>query len=180
MTLDENANIVLLGFMGTGKSATGRIVARNLEREFVDMDSTIELRAGKSIPRIFKEDGEPAFRAMERRLVTELAGRQNLVVSAGGGVVLNPDNIKDFGASGVLICLTSYPDVILRRLRSDEHRPLLENTDKARRIVELLEQRKPFYESLPYHIDTSLLSPETAAERVIEIFREAIRAAASG
>lgn len=175
MTLDGNANIVLLGFMGTGKSATGKIVARRLEREFIDMDALIEVRAGKSISRIFREDGEPAFRQMERQLVIELAGQRNLVVAAGGGVVLNADNIRDFETSGVLICLTASPEVILQRLRGDDRRPLLEHGDKAQRIRQILEQRQFLYEALPYHVDTSFLTPETAADRVIEIFLTATR-----
>lgn len=173
--LNGNANIVLLGFMGTGKSATGRIVARRLGREFVDMDSLIELRVGKTIPRIFKEDGEPRFREMERRLVVELAGRSHLVISAGGGVVLNSDNVRDFASSGVLICLTSSPEVILQRLRTDHQRPLLEEGEKAQRIVELLETRRALYEALPHHVDTTFLTPERAADKVIEIFNKATR-----
>jgi shikimate kinase len=175
MTLNGHANIVLLGFMGTGKSATGEIVARRLEREFLDMDAVIERRAGKSISRIFREDGEPAFRRMERELVGELALRRNLVIAAGGGVVLNADNIRDLESSGVLICLTASADVILQRLRGDDRRPLLEDGDKAQRIKQILEQRQFLYEALPHHVDTTFLTPEAAADQVIEIFHATVK-----
>lgn len=157
--------------MGTGKTATGKIVARRLGREFIDMDSLIEKRTGKSISRIFREDGENAFRRMERQVVIELAAQQNLVVAAGGGVVLNPDNIRDFEKTGVVICLMASPTVILERLHADDTRPLLQHSDKAQRIVQLLEQRRPLYEAIPHRIDTTFLTPETAADCVLEIFR---------
>lgn len=172
MTEDQR-NIILVGFMGTGKSATAKIVARRLEREFVDMDAVIEIRAGKPISRIFREDGEAEFRRMERDLVVELSKKRNLVIAAGGGVVLNPDNVRDFQTSGVMICLNASPAVILQRLRDDDRRPLLEHGEKARRIAEILEQRRLLYESIPYQVDTTFLSPETTADRVIEIFSQA-------
>jgi len=101
----KNKNIILVGFMGTGKTVTGRVLAEQTGLELVDMDSIIEARAGKAISEIFAADGEAAFRAMERELVQELAQRDGLIISTGGGIVLNPDNISDFEKTGLVVCL---------------------------------------------------------------------------
>jgi shikimate kinase len=162
--------------MGTGKSATGRIISRRLERVLMDMDALIEEREGRTIAQIFAQEGEPHFRVLERGLVQELSQRRNLVIAAGGGVVLDPENIRDFSRTGVVICLKSSAGAILRRVGGAKHRPLLENDDKARRIMELLESRRPLYDAIPHQIDTSHLSPESTAERVVEIYEQAAKA----
>lgn len=167
-------NIILVGFMGTGKSVTGQLVAKQLKRTFVDMDAVIEERAGRKISEIFATDGEPHFRAMERELVRELSARENLVVATGGGVVLNPDNIADFSRTGLVICLTAKPDVILKRVSGESHRPLLENEDKSKAIRELLARREALYRAIPECIDTSLHTAEdTAAEVLLRFERQA-------
>jgi len=161
-------NIVLVGFMGTGKTTIGRALADQLKRDFVDMDVELEARAGKPIPRIFAEDGEGVFRHMERDLVIELSrrpvrhrpalpddGGSNLVIAAGGGIVLNPDNIRDFSATGHVICLKAAPDEILRRVSGSSQRPLLEQGDKSERIRKLLMARQPFYDAIPAQVDTT-------------------------
>ena len=148
-------NIILVGFMGTGKTTIGRALADQLKRNFVDMDIELEARAGKPIARIFAEDGEPVFRRMERDLVVELARQGNLVIAAGGGIVLNPDNIRDFSATSHVICLMAAPDEILRRVSGFSHRPLLEQGDKAGRIRKLLMARQPFYDTIPAQVDTT-------------------------
>ncbi|MFH1477104.1 MAG: shikimate kinase [Verrucomicrobiota bacterium] len=163
--MHSSFNIILVGFMGTGKTTVGRVLADRLKRVFVDMDVELEARAGKPIPKIFAEDGEPAFRRMERDLVVELSrqpvrhslgdGGRNLVVAAGGGVVLNPDNIRDFSATGRVICLKAAPDEILRRVSGSNHRPLLEQGDKGERIRKLLMTRQPFYDAIPAQVDTT-------------------------
>lgn len=156
--------------MGTGKSATGRILSRRLERPLIDMDGLIEERTGRRISEIFAQDGEPHFRQLEREVVQELAARQNLVIAAGGGVVLNPDNMRDFSRTGVVICLRSSPNGILRRVGAESHRPLLERGDKGQRILALLKARQPYYDAIPQQVDTSHLSPEKVADRVVEIY----------
>jgi shikimate kinase len=167
-------NIVLVGFMGTGKSATGRLVALRLERSLVDMDAKIEERTGRKIMDIFARDGEAHFRKLERDLVRELCGLKNLVITAGGGVVLDPENVSDFSRTAIVICLKSSPTAILQRVRAESHRPLLEGGDKARKILELLESRRPLYDAIPHQVDTTHLTPETAASRVIEIYHDAV------
>jgi shikimate kinase len=169
----EKANIILVGFMGTGKTATARLVARRLERQLIDMDAMIETREGLKVSKIFAQKGEPYFRERERALVQELAERSNLVVAAGGGVVLNPENISDFSRTGVVICLKASPEAILRRVGAETHRPLLEGDDKGRKIMDVLESRKPLYDAIPHQIDTSHLTPDLAAARVVSIYEQA-------
>jgi shikimate kinase len=160
-------NIILVGFMGTGKTTVGRIVAERRGMSFVDMDDLIEEREAKSIDSIFAEDGEAHFRALERQLVKELAQSQGLVIGAGGGVVLNPDNIGDYEATGLVVCLTAPPDVILERVAKDSHRPLLEGGEKAQKIIGMLESRKALYGAIPFQVDTTKLTPDQVADEIV-------------
>ena len=166
-----DANLVLVGFMGTGKSAVGRRAARALGRELVDMDAVIEAREGRPIPEIFRDSGEPHFRALERALVGELAARRNLVISCGGGIVLNPDNVADFARTGVVVCLTASPEVILRRVAHDTNRPLLQAPDREARVRELLAKRQPLYDAIPDRVDSSGMTPGQAVGAVLDLFR---------
>lgn len=156
--------------MGTGKSSTARLVAQRLDRQLVDMDDEIERRERRAIGDIFSRDGEPFFRRLEREVVKELCERENLVVAAGGGVVINPDNVRDFSRTGVVICLSAIPSAILQRVAAETHRPLIEKSNKARQITDLMEIRKPLYDAIPNQIDTTSLSPDLTADRVIEMY----------
>ena len=131
--MSNRRNIVLTGFMGTGKTAVGRAVGRILGREFVDMDELIAARAGKPIPRIFAEDGEEAFRRMERALCRELSARDGLVIATGGGALVDPENRALMMKSGIVVCLTASRDEIVRRLSGTDAsaRPLLEDDPEA-------------------------------------------------
>ena len=164
-------NIVLMGFMGTGKTTVGRILAERLGLTFVDMDHIIEEWAGKPILRIFAEDGEPSFRKMERDLVKELAAKDGQVIGCGGGVVLNPDNVADYRRTGLVVCLTATPDVIFERTARERHRPLLEEKDRFQRIVELMEKRKALYGAIPDQVDTVTLTPDQIADRIETLYR---------
>ncbi len=166
-----DANLVLVGFMGTGKSAIGRRVARALGRALVDMDSRIEAREGRSIPDIFRDSGEPYFRALERALAGELAAARSLVISCGGGIVLDPGNLDDLGRTGVVVCLTASPEVILRRVAGDTRRPLLQAPDREARLRELFEKRRPLYEAIPDRVDSSGMTLGQAAAAVLDLFR---------
>lgn len=167
-------NIVLMGFMGTGKSTVGRALARRLGMRFLDMDTIIEERAGKPIPRIFAEDGEPCFRAMERELAQELAGRNGLVIACGGGVVLNPDNIRDYSRTGLVVCLTATPEVIFKRTAKDRNRPLLEEQDRMKRILELLQKRKAMYAAIPHQVDTTTPTADQVAGAIADLYASGI------
>jgi shikimate kinase len=164
-------NIVLVGFMGTGKTTAGRQLAQRLGLEFVDMDKVIEERQGRVIATIFAEQGEPHFRALERALVRELAARDGLVVATGGGVVLDPGNVTDFSRSGLVVCLQASPGTVMKRVSGETHRPLLEGDEKARRIVKLLSDRRLLYGAIPHQIDTDALTPDQVVERIIRLYQ---------
>ncbi len=168
-----NLNIVLTGFMGTGKTAVGQIVAERLGRWFVDMDAAIEQRAGKPVSAIFAQDGERLFRRMEAELCRELASEHNLVIATGGGTLIAEANRATLRDSGVLICLDASTDVIMQRLQGLHNRPLLGAADRQVRIETLLTQRAAAYAAIPHHIDTDDLTVEQVAERVIRLARQA-------
>jgi|APCry1669188970_1035186.scaffolds.fasta_scaffold24879_2 shikimate kinase len=172
MNKGTRKNIALLGFMGTGKTTVGQLLATQFRMTFVDMDRVIEERAGKAVSRIFEEDGEPHFRSLERALVRELSAKQGLVIGAGGGVVLNSDNVSDLSRSGLVVCLMAAPEEILKRLSGDNKRPLLEGGEKAAKILKLLESRLALYESIPRRVDTTHLTPVEVAEKVTALLRE--------
>lgn len=142
-------NIVLTGFMGTGKSSTGKALAKRLGWEFVDTDALIRRRAGKDVPAIFKEEGEEGFREREREAISSLAGRSGLVVATGGGALTNPGNLPRLRSLGPVILLRADPRTILRRIGKGANRPLLAGARGPRarleRVRELLEQRKTAY-----------------------------------
>lgn len=164
-------NIVLVGFMGSGKTTVGRLIAAETGMPLVDMDALIEQRAEKPIARIFQEEGEAHFRRLERGLVQELAALEGHIISTGGGIVLNPDNIADFEKTGLVVCLLADAETVLDRVRHDTARPLLAG-DKQHRIIELLEQRRPLYEGITHRIDTSgRPSPIPTAREIIELYR---------
>lgn len=169
MSPGDLRNLVLTGFMGTGKTAVGGEVAQRLGRRFVDMDAEIEARSGRSIPRIFAEDGEATFRRIEAALCRELGAQNGLVVATGGGALVDPDNRASLARNGTLVCLTCKVDEILRRV--DAHRssdrPLLNVADPRAEIQHLMEERREAYASIPWQIDTTELSVAEIAERVI-------------
>ncbi|MBT8041554.1 MAG: shikimate kinase [Kiritimatiellales bacterium] len=163
-------NIVLVGFMGSGKTTVGRLLSETTGMPLVDMDTLIEERTGKTINEIFAEDGEPHFRALERELVQELAAGENQIISTGGGIVLNSDNIADFEKNGLVVCLLADAASVLERVQHDSSRPLLAG-DKQARILELLETRKPLYEAVTHRIDTSgRPSPIPTAQEIIDLY----------
>jgi 3-dehydroquinate synthase len=162
-------NLVLTGFMGTGKTQVGREVARRLARPFVDMDAEIEARAGKTIPRIFAEDGEGIFRLAETALCTELSGRTGHVIATGGGTLVDPANRAAMMRSGTVVCLTCDLDESVRRLKGtgSAERPLLYGADPRAEAERLLAARREAYAAIPWQVDTTALSVAAVAEQVI-------------
>ncbi len=157
---------MLIGFMGTGKSEVGRRLAQRLGRALVDTDQLVEERAGKRVAAIFAEDGEPAFRALERDAVATAAARGGAVISVGGGAVLDPDNVSRLREAGFLVHLTARPESILARLGDVSTRPLLAK-DPRGTVTRLLAERGPVYAAAAdVTVDTS---DRTAHEVVHEI-----------
>jgi shikimate kinase / 3-dehydroquinate synthase len=167
--LADHRNIILTGFMGTGKTSVGRLVAERLGWQFVDLDERIEAAAGKPVPAIFAEDGEPAFRDLETAACRAVGAESGLVIATGGGAVLRCANRDALIASGTLICLEASPEAILRRVGTGAGRPVLGGGDRVQRIQELLAERAGAYNCLPHHIDTSELAAEQVAERVLAL-----------
>ena len=165
-------NISLVGFMGTGKTSVGKILAKRLNMSLMDMDSIIEDQAGKAISCIFEEDGEPHFRQLERDLVSELSNQREKVIAAGGGIVLNPDNLADFAHSGLLVCLSADPETIMDRIAKETHRPLLEGDDKRKSILAILDSRRELYGAIENQVDTSSLSTEEVADIVATMYEK--------
>ena len=141
-------NIVLTGFMGTGKTTVGRILAERLGYQFVDTDVYIEEVSGQTIPEIFAEHGEPHFRALEEQAARALSGQTGTIVATGGGMMLSA-TIKDiFSPTSYIFCLTAPADEILHRVLSDEktmERPLLKVDDPKAKIIQMLTDRAPLY-----------------------------------
>lgn len=165
-------NIILVGFMATGKSTVGRRLASRLYRQVVDTDDLIEEEAGKSISRIFAEDGETVFRDMESQVAREVSGLTDHVIITGGGIVLRDENMEALKKAGVVVCLTASPESVFHRTRGTTHRPLLEGEDPLARIRDLLAARRPFYAKADYVIDTSTLTIGEVEERILQILGE--------
>lgn len=166
-------NLVLVGFMGSGKTSAGQFAARQLAMEFLDTDAIIEQRLGLTIEQIFATKGEAFFRDRERELVQELAARDGLVIATGGGIVLNPDNIRDFSRTGLVVCCWVDPRVAFERTRHTKHRPLLEaDSDRRARIQSLLRQRGPLYRATPLQVDTSNMTVEQQADALVRLYKQ--------
>ncbi len=154
--------------MGTGKTVVARLLAEKLGYRFVDTDRQIERYTKKSISDIFAQDGEAEFRRLEKLLLHWLIHYDRAVISSGGGMVANPDNLNELKQMGRIICLKATPEVILERIKNEPHRPLLHAPDPLSRIKELLARREACYAKADYRIDTSQLTTEQVADRIIE------------
>jgi shikimate kinase len=167
--LDTNndRNIVITGFMGTGKSTVGKLVAEKLDRPYLDTDEEIVRRIGMSIPEMFERDGEDRFRHIERRMCRFLAAQGGYVISTGGGMLVDESNRDVMLASGFVVCLNATPEVIAERLKADKtERPLLKGDWRA-----LLAKRKSAYAEIPNQIDTTGKMPETIASEIIHLWQ---------
>lgn len=161
-------NIVLIGFMGVGKSAVGQALAEKLGNKFVEVDSLIERKAGKSISRIFQDEGEIAFREMEIEAIKEIASKKNQVIACGGGVVLNKINIDRLKKDSIIVWLTASPGEILKRVAADEERPLLKGKNNASDIRTLISYRRPFYErAADIKVNTSRTDINSEVEQIL-------------
>jgi shikimate kinase len=167
----QDRNIVLVGFMGTGKTAVANMLATMTDMKLVEMDAVIEKTAGKPITQIFAEDGEAAFRKIEHNLAATLSTPEASIISTGGGVVLNPDNIRLLSEGGLVVCLQASVDEILRRVENDMDRPLLQTNDRKGKVLALLSQRQKLYDNIPFQILTDGRSVENIAQEILAKYR---------
>ena len=164
-------NLTLIGFMGVGKSAIGRLVSRILHYDLIDTDEMIEQRAGKKISAVFAEDGEPAFREFERALVAEMPNWRRKVIATGGGLGANVENIASLKTHSLVVCLWATPETIWKRVGHQSHRPLLQDPDPLARIRSLLETRAPLYKQADVLINTEHRDSREVADHVLHQFR---------
>jgi shikimate kinase len=166
-------NLALIGFMGSGKSSVGRQAADAMHFTFLDTDRVIEARAGKSVSDIFSQDGEPAFRQWEQRIVEELTRRDKTVIATGGGLPTDPANLASLKTHALVICLWGSPEAIWERVRSHDHRPLLNESDPLAKIHELLAAREPYYRQADVLVNTEMRSVHEVAQHVVHQFHMA-------
>lgn len=140
-------NVALIGFMGSGKTSVGRALSKKLGLRFIETDEIVEKDAGKPIARIFSEDGERAFRRLEAEAVSRSSEAKGAIISCGGGVVTNPDNVAALKRNCIIVLLRASPEETLRRVGNGKSRPLLRAKDRLARIKALAKSRKNYYES---------------------------------
>ena len=167
-------NIVLIGFRGTGKSTVGKLLAKRLERDFIDSDNYIESSTGKTIKSIFEEGGEEGFRKIEAGIIAELSKVDNKVISAGGGAVLKEENVRNLKDNGFLVLLEATPEIIHNRIAQDkkttQQRPSLTDKKPLGEIKHLIAKREHTYKNAAdYTINTSYVSCEDIVNEIITI-----------
>ena len=154
--------------MGTGKTSVGKILAKRLDRPAVDVDLYIELSEKKKISEIFSEFGEAYFRALEKKSIHEICERRGIIITTGGGAVIDHENFESLKSSGWVICLSAAPKTIYHRIKDSRHRPLLAGKNKLDEIERLLELRRPFYEKADFQLETDGRSSDQVAVLILE------------
>lgn len=167
-------NIVLIGYRGTGKSLVGELLAKRLNMPYIGMDAAIVAKSGMSIPEIVEKFGWTYFRDKESDEALELAGRDNIIIDTGGGVIERPENIETLQKNACLFWLKASVMTIVARIQGDTERPALTSGKTfTEEVSEVLERRSPKYKSAAhYEIDTDDFTPEQIADKIIEIWKK--------
>lgn len=165
-------NIVLVGFMGTGKTSVGKALAKKLGRSVIDIDRLIEEKEKRKISEIFEKDGEPRFREIEKEVILARASSQGAVITTGGGAVLDPQNIEALRRNGVIVALLASPETIFERVRHAKHRPLLNGKDMLAEIKRLLAIRDPYYRQSDLQLETDGLTADEAADTILNALKD--------
>ncbi|MEA5113509.1 MAG: shikimate kinase [Geobacteraceae bacterium] len=160
-------NIILTGFMGTGKSSVGKLLAKRLGYRFRDMDDMIVSRQNMSINEIFEKYGEIHFRTLEAEAIRSISEERGMVVSTGGGAVISKENRNMFRNIGLIVNLSASPEVILERLAQDDGRPLLSGSKDIATIDRLMKEREPFYSDADIRIDTTGKKLDDVAREIL-------------
>ena len=164
-------NIIITGFMGSGKSIVAEELARKLGMEFIDMDQIIEERQEMSISDVFAIKGEKYFREQENKLVKELSQDKNMVIATGGGTFLFPDNVRILSRAGEIVCLFADSQTIYKRVKRKNIRPLLKGDNALNKINHLLEERKKIYNNIKWKIDTTNFTVQEVVDKIINLLR---------
>ena len=160
-------NIILTGFMGTGKSSVGKILAERLGYRFIDIDEMIEAGSGLTVIEIFASHGEQHFRALETEMLKRLESERELVVSTGGGAVIDPENRRRMRSAGKVVNLFASAETIKNRLTGDVARPLLQGDKSLEKIIALITEREQFYEDADIRIDTTAKKIEDIVSQIL-------------
>jgi shikimate kinase len=168
----KGSNIIIVGFMGTGKTAVGKALAEKIGFKLIDTDLMVEAEAKKSIPDIFRLEGEAEFRKYEIEAIKRISHLKNYVIATGGGAVMMDENIANMKRAGMVVCLTATPEVILERTQSNDYRPLLQTKEPLKKILSLLKIREPQYQKADYTIDTSKLSVDAIVKTIISLWTD--------
>jgi len=168
-------NVALIGFMAAGKSTVGRVLADRLGCRVVDTDEEIVRRTGMDVAELFSSEGEASFRAMERLVVADASALKKAVIACGGGVILDRGNVDTLRGSSTLVLLTASVEEILGRVKGDGSRPLLNVEDREYSVAARLQERAPLYlAAADAVVDTTSLTPEQAAYRVLQILGDKV------
>jgi shikimate kinase len=167
----NSVNLYLVGFMGTGKSTVGRILAKQMGWQFIDSDHEIEQSQGKVVSQIFAEDGEAKFRELERAFIENGHPANGCVVSCGGGLVVQPGMLELLRARGVVICMHAPIETIIQRTMHTTHRPLFEVENREQRIRDLYVLREPIYRRTGTMVLTDRRPIREIAAHVLRIYR---------
>jgi shikimate kinase len=146
--------VILVGFMGAGKSSVGQLLSQMTGWGFIDTDDMIEQAAGKTISEIFAEDGEPAFRELETNALNSLVDKRRSIIATGGGIILKKENRELLKQIGTTFYLKASPETIYERIKSETHRPLLAVDDPQKKIAEILNERADLYEGMRVIVET--------------------------
>ena len=165
-------NVVITGFMCSGKTSVGKKLAEKLNFDFLDTDDLIENKVGMRITEIFEKYGEPYFRELETQIIKEVSEKDKLVISTGGGVVLREENVNNLRKNGVIINLVAKPETIYERLKKQPGiRPLLNKPNPLEEIKKLLECREIYYKNCDFRVETDNLSVEEIVEKILNFLK---------
>jgi len=168
-------NLVMIGFMGAGKTMIGKLVAQALGREFLDTDELVTQAAELPITEIFRREGEDGFRRREQNAIDEAVASPARVIAVGGGAVLSSENRTVLKQAGYLVYLRATPETLAIRLADVTDRPLINAVDRVGRIRDLLVARGPVYETAgDVAVDTDTITPQQAAEQIVHWYRDQV------
>lgn len=170
--MNNSKNIVLIGFMGTGKSTVGKILARRSGRTWVDIDLRVEEAKKMKVADIFEKEGEASFRSLEKDMIRQVARTANQVITTGGGAVLDADNLRALQNNGFLIALAATPETIYQRVKDSRHRPLLKGGDLMSELRRLMALRQPFYAKADRTFHTDGKTPSQVAAAIADVLEK--------